>query len=499
MCTLIAVTIATTMNTNIEDSHYGFQHPLSSRYSSKEMLFNFSDHNRYTTWRHLWYNLAKAQSELELHIPTEALNEMSMHISDPINYKNVETEEKLKLHDVMAHLTEWGRVCPTAKPILHLGATSCDITDNTDCILIKKALIIIIQKLLHLNTYLSMFCEKWKSQPTLGYTHFQSAQLTTVGKRACIWLQDFVSDLNAIQRAHDELLFRGLKGTTGTQASFLALFSGDESQVKRLEKRFSSLSGFDNVYPITGQTTPRKSDIDVLAPLASLAASAHKMCTDIRLLAHSKQLEEPFEETQIGSSAMAYKRNPMKSERVCSLSRYLMTLVGNAYHTAANQWLERSLDDSANRRIIISEGFLCADAILKTLLAIVNKDGISVNPMILNAHIQKEIPFLATEKILMAIVAAGGDRQIAHEHIREMSIQMKKSELENNDLLERIKSDPYFEPIWNEIDDLAHPSLFTGLACNQVEEYLCNVVNPLLSRYKKEYEIKEQIRTRLDV
>ncbi|KGG52175.1 hypothetical protein DI09_1p250 [Mitosporidium daphniae] len=462
----------------------------------------FSDNCKYSLWRQLWFNLAKAQYHCGVSCPgltCTALDEMELHLLDPIDYDQVQSEEKRLKHDVMAHLSVWGSICPLAKPIMHLGATSCDITDNADCIIARNALKIILARLYGVIRCLRDFSMQWNAQPTLGYTHFQSAQLTTVGKRAATWLQDLVSDFTTISQKIDQCKMRGLKGTTGTQASFVFLFGGvgvpsnDTLQsIDQMENLFCSYSGFDRdrIYPVTGQTTPRKFDIEILAPLASLAATANKICTDIRLLAHSKQLEEQFSEFQVGSSAMAYKRNPIKSERCCSLSRHLMAITGNAYTTLANQWLERSLDDSASRRITIAESFLCADSILLLLFSIIS--NLQVYPEVLNSLIGKEFHFQATEAILMAVVKKGGDRQVAHEIIRSLSMEINQRRMsahqyadgfedETIPLLDRLKSHPYFAEA-----DLSTitADLICGRASQQTTSYIQNTVDPILEKYQ---------------
>ncbi|KAJ3808533.1 L-Aspartase-like protein [Lentinula aff. lateritia] len=459
-----------------------YQTPLSSRYASKEMAHLFSPSNRFFTWRKLWLNLAIAEKELGLPISDEAISQMkdNLHLT-PEQFDVAAAEEKKRRHDVMAHVYTFGTVAPAAARIIHLGATSCYVTDNADLIFLRDGLDYLIRSLYVLISRLSGFASKYRDLPTLGFTHFQPAQLTTVGKRATLWIQELLWDLRNIKRAREDLGFRGVKGTTGTQASFLALFDGDHEKVESLDKRVTQLSGFDYAYPVTSQTYSRKIDIDVLAPLASLGATAHKIATDIRLLANLKEIEEPFESTQIGSSAMAYKRNPMRSERVCSLSRHLMVLHQNALMTASVQWFERTLDDSANRRITLPEAFLTADIVLSTLQNI--SEGLVVYPRVIARRISQELPFMATENIIMALVKAGGDRQEAHEKIRvlshEAAHQVKQLGLEN-DLIERVTRDPYFDPIKDQLDSLLDPKSFVGRAPEQVERFLREWVDPVL-------------------
>ena len=394
-------------------------------------------------------------------------------------------EEKKRRHDVMAHVHVFGLHAPAAAGIIHLGATSCYVTDNADLIFLRDACDIILPKLAVVIDRLAKFANDYKSMAVLGWTHFQPAQLTTVGKRATLWLQELLWDLRNITRARNDIGFRGVKGTTGTQASFLALFEGDHDKVEKLDQRVTELSGFKDAYPVTGQTYSRKVDIDVLGPLASFGATAHKIATDIRLLANLKEVEEPFEKDQIGSSAMAYKRNPMRSERVCSLARHLMAIHQNALMTASVQWFERTLDDSANRRVTLPEAFLTTDIILTTLQNVT--EGLVVYPAIIRRRIAQELPFMATENLIMAIVKKGGDRQEAHEKIRVLSHQagrVVKEEGGENDLIERVRKDPYFEPIVADLDKLLDPSTFVGRAPEQVDRFLKDYVQPALAPYK---------------
>ncbi|KAH6904407.1 adenylosuccinate lyase [Coprinopsis sp. MPI-PUGE-AT-0042] len=464
------------------ESFETYQTPLSSRYASKEMAHLFSPAKRFSTWRELWLSLAIAEKELGLPIPDEAIEQMKNNLNlTPEQFEIAAAEEKKRRHDVMAHVHTFGKVAPAAAGIIHLGATSCYVTDNADLIFLRQGLTLLIKSLSILISRLSTFASEYASLPTLGFTHFQPAQLTTVGKRATLWIQELLWDLRNLKRAREDVGFRGVKGTTGTQASFLTLFDGDHDKVEELDRRVTKLSGFEYAYPVTSQTYSRKVDADVLAPLASLGATAHKIATDIRLLANLKEIEEPFESTQIGSSAMAYKRNPMRSERVCSLARHLMVLHQNALMTSSVQWFERTLDDSANRRITLPEAFLTADIVLSTLQNI--SEGLVVYPKVIARRIAQELPFMATENIIMAIVKKGGDRQEAHEKIRVLSHeaghQVKHLGLEN-DLIDRVRADPYFEPIKAELETLLEPKSFIGRAPEQVAGFLKEWVGPAL-------------------
>mmetsp|Transcript_18907 Transcript_18907/g.19640 ORF Transcript_18907/g.19640 Transcript_18907/m.19640 type:complete len:482 (-) Transcript_18907:209-1654(-) len=469
-----------------------YEHPLVSRYASKEMSFIWSPQKKFSTWRKLWLELAKAEKELGLDISNEQINEMNNHLNDiDFNLAN-EMESKFR-HDVMAHIHVYGLVCPLAMPIIHLGATSCYVGDNTDIIQIKESLCLIRTKIVKVLSILSEFADKYKDLPTLGFTHFQPAQLTTVGKRCTLWMYDFLQDYEEISNLIENLPLRGVKGTTGTQATFLELFEGDHEKVKKLNELVCKSLGFDKWVPVSGQTYSRKIDYRVLSALSSLGQSAYKMAGDIRLLASMKQVEEPFGKDQIGSSAMAYKRNPMRSERVCSLSRYLISLPENAAHTHANQWFERTLDDSANRRITLPEGFLCADVILSLLSNIA--DGLHVWPAVIRSHIEMELPFMATEVILMQCVKAGGDRQILHEAIRQHSMESGRVVKEfglKNDLLERIKNDPLFAAVHDKLDSLLDPILFVGRAPEQVTEFLNESIRPVLENYSNEVNSLKQ-------
>ncbi|AMD18896.1 HBL006Cp [Eremothecium sinecaudum] len=462
--------------------------PLSSRYASEEMSSLFSSRNRFSTWRKLWLNLAIAEKELGLTVITnEAIEQLKehLHISDE-EIIAASKQEAIVRHDVMAHVHTFGETCPAAAGIIHLGATSCFVTDNADLIFLRDAYDIIIPKLANVIDRLAKFALEYKDLPVLGWTHFQPAQLTTLGKRVTLWIQELLWDLRNFVRARNDIGFRGVKGTTGTQASFLSLFHGDHEKVEALDKRVAELLGFDIVYPVTGQTYSRKVDIDVLAPLSSFAATAHKMATDIRLLANLKEIEEPFEKSQIGSSAMAYKRNPMRCERVCSLARHLGTLFSDAVQTASVQWFERTLDDSAIRRISLPSAFLTADILLTTLSNI--SSGLVVYPKVIERRIKSELPFMATENIIMAMVEEGVSRQEVHEAIRVLSHQaaaVVKEEGKDNDLIERVKNDEFFKPVWNKLDMLLDPSTFVGRAPQQVEKFINNDVADALAPFQE--------------
>lgn len=468
-------------------SWHSWQSPLSGRYASKEMSSLFSNATRFSTWRLLWLNLAIAEKELGLPIPDAAINEMRANLElDDEQMRLAAEEEKKRRHDVMAHVHVFGLKCPTAAPFIHLGATSCYVTDNADLIFLKRAFDLVIPKLAVVISRLAAFAQKHRAQPTLGFTHMQPAQLTTVGKRACLWIQELLWDLRNLVRARDDLGFRGVKGTTGTQASFLSLFDGDHAKVKALDKRVTTLSGFSYAYPVTGQTYSRKIDVDALHALVSLSASALKMATDIRLLCHLKEVEEPFEKDQIGSSAMAYKRNPMRSERVCGLARWLGNMGNSARETSGSQWMERTLDDSANRRMTLPEGFLTTDVILTLLQNIT--EGLVVYPAIIGRRIASELPFMATENVIMAMVRAGGDRQVCHEEIRVLSHQaakVVKEEGGDNDLIERIRANAYFAPVHAKLDELLDPRSFVGRAPEQVDDFLEEWVAPALAPYQE--------------
>ncbi len=459
-------------------SYERFSSPLVSRYAGERMARFFSPAAKVRTWRRLWIALAEAQKELGLSITDEQLSQMRAH-ADGVNFERaMELEHELR-HDVMAHVHAFGEQCPAARPIIHLGATSCDVGDNADLVAIRGGLGVLAQRLVAAIERLARFADEHKALATLGFTHYQPAQLTTVGKRACLWLWDLVMDYEAVEAARTGLKFRGIKGTTGTQASFLRLFEGDHEKVKRLEQMVAGKMGFAEVQPVTGQTYTRKVDSQILAVLSGIAQSAHKFANDLRLLANQKEMEEPFETSQVGSSAMAYKRNPMRSERMTGLARVLIHLAPAAAATAAEQWLERTLDDSAARRIVLGEGFLAADGILRLYQNIV--EGLVVYPKMIARHIAAELPFMATENVLMAAVKAGGDRQTLHEAIRRHShdaARNVKVEGGENDLLERLKSDPAFAKV--DIDAELEPARFIGRAPQQVDEFLREHVAPIL-------------------
>lgn len=460
-----------------------YDSPLCSRYASADMQRLFSDDVKFSTWRRLWLELARAEKDLGLAITDAQVAELAAHLTD-INYEMARAEEKKRRHDVMAHVHTYGAVCPNAAPIIHLGATSCYVTDNTDLIVMRDGLRMLCEKLARVIDRLSHFAVQHRATPTLGFTHFQAAQLTTVGKRACLWLQDLLMDLSELERTANDLRFRGVKGTTGTQASFLTLFHGDHAKVEELDRRVSAAFGFNNPLIVTGQTYTRKIDTAVVTALAGIGASAHKMATDLRLLAHLKEIEEPIEKDQIGSSAMAYKRNPMRAERICSLSRHLMSLVQDAYATHSIQWMERTLDDSAARRIYLPEAFLAADAVLNILQNVC--EGFDVHEAVIRRHIRDELPFMATENVIMAMVEAGGDRQHTHERIRVLSREAAaevKDHGRDNDLIQRIRNDAFFKPVHSQLDALLDPTTFIGRAPQQVDRFIASEVQPALATY----------------
>ena len=455
-----------------------YSNPLVSRYASKAMVKIFSPNARYSTWRRLWATLAREQMKLGLQVTEEQVNEMDQHLSD-IDFDNVSKYEKELRHDVMAHVKAYGDVAPKASGIIHLGATSCFITDNADLILNQQACELLAGKVSTLLEVLGDFCEKHKAQPCLGWTHFQPAQLTTVGKRATLWAQDLLFDLKDLRHYLKTLPFRGVKGTTGTQASFLELFDGDFEKVKQLDENLARHFAFSKTISVSGQTYTRKLDEKLMAILAGIASSASKFANDIRLLMHLRELEEPFQEKQIGSSAMAYKRNPMRSERICSLSRHVQSQWSVIAQTVSNQWLERTLDDSACRRIAIPEAFMGVDALLSIVHEVAS--GIVIYPSRINARIKQELPFMSTEKIIMECVKKGGDRQEAHEAIRTHSMDVRVALDEGasvNDLVERLKNDPVFANIKDEIDGWMDPMRFTGAASMQVDDFLNNDLRP---------------------
>jgi adenylosuccinate lyase len=469
-------------NTNIYTS------PLVERNASKEMAELFGPQKKFSTWRRVWLELAKAQRKLGLKITRAQISQMAKHLDD-INFKKAAEFERKVRHDVMAHIHTFAEAAPKAAPIIHLGATSCDITDNADLIIIRDGLQITAGKLAGVINLLARFSKKYRSLPTLGFTHYQPAQLTTVGKRATLWCYEFALDLNEVEHRLDTLPFRGIKGTTGTQASFLALFDGDHKKVERLDKMVASAFGFKNTCAVTGQTYQRKIDTLVINALASIAQSAQKLCTDLRLLANLKEIEEPFEKSQVGSSAMAYKRNPMRCERVTALSRFVLSLATSPAMTASQQWLERTLDDSANRRIVIPEAFLAVDGILEILTNVL--DGLVVYPKVIASHVAAELPFMATENILMAAVKAGGHRQEIHEKIRRHSHEAAaqvKQQGKPNDLIGRLKSDPAFARV--DFAKVLNPAHYIGLAPHQVDKFIKEVVTPVTRRYRSQLNRK---------
>ncbi|MDO4284941.1 MAG: adenylosuccinate lyase [Eubacteriales bacterium] len=467
--------------------------PLSERYASREMQYIFSPDMKFGTWRKLWVALAEVEHELGLQITQEQIDELKEHVND-INYEEAKAREKVVRHDVMSHVYAYGLQCPKAKGIIHLGATSCYVGDNTDIIVMREALRLVRRKLVNVLAELAKFADEYKAQPTLGFTHFQPAQPTTVGKRATLWMQEFCLDLEEIEHVLGSLKLLGSKGTTGTQASFLELFDGDLDKVDRLDPMIAEKMGFPGCYPVSGQTYSRKVDTIVLNALGGIAASAMKMATDIRLLQHLKEVEEPFEKSQIGSSAMAYKRNPMRSERICSLSRYVMIDVLNPAVTSGTQWFERTLDDSANKRLSVPEAFLAIDGILDLCLNVT--DGLKVYPKVIEKRLMSELPFMATENIMMDAVKAGGDRQEMHERIRELSMQagrrVKEEGLDNN-LLELIAADPAFNLSLEELQKTMDPKRYIGCAPHQVEKFLADVIRPILEQNKELLGVKAEI------
>ena len=462
-----------------------YSSPLSERYASKEMQYIFSQDKKFRTWRRLWIALAETERELGLNITEEQIEELKAH-KDDINYEVAKEREKLVRHDVMSHVYAYGVQCPKAKGIIHLGATSCYVGDNTDIIIMTEALRLVRRKLINVINELSKFADQYKDQPTLAFTHFQPAQPTTVGKRATLWLMELVLDLNDLDHVLSTMRLLGSKGTTGTQASFLELFNGHHETIKKIDPMIAEKMGFEGCYPVSGQTYSRKVDSRVVNVLAGIAQSAHKFSNDIRLLQHLKEVEEPFEKNQIGSSAMAYKRNPMRSERIASLANYVMADAMNPMMTSSTQWFERTLDDSANKRISIPEAFLAIDGILDLYLNVV--DGLVVYPKVIYKHMMAELPFMATENIMMDAVKAGGDRQELHERIRELSMEagrnVKVEGLDNN-LLELIAADPAFNLSLEDLKKSMDPSRYTGRAKEQVEEFLEEVIQPILNDNKE--------------
>ncbi len=464
--------------------HDRYTSPLTGRYASKEMQYIFSQDNKFRTWRKLWIALAETEHELGLHITEEQIDELKAH-QDDINYEDAEAREKEVRHDVMSHVYAYGLQCPNAKGIIHLGATSCYVGDNTDIIIMRQGLELVHKKLVNVIHELSRFAMKYKDMPTLAYTHFQPAQPTTVGKRATLWLNELVLDLEDLEYVMSSLKMLGSKGTTGTQASFLELFDGDHAKCRALDQKIAEKMGFTSCYPVSGQTYSRKVDYRVLSVLAGIAQSAHKFTNDIRMLQHMKEVEEPFEKHQIGSSAMAYKRNPMRSERIASLADYVMSDLMNPMLVSSTQWFERTLDDSANKRLSVPEGFLAIDGILDLYLNVV--DGLVVYPKVIRKHLMAELPFMATENIMMDAVKAGGDRQELHEKIRQLSMQAGKTvkeEGKDNNLLELIAQDPSFHLSLEDLEASMKPERYVGRAPQQTEEFITEVIHPILERNK---------------
>ena len=459
--------------------------PLSERYASREMQYIFSPDMKFRTWRKLWIALAETEKELGLPITQEQIDELKAHAED-INYEVAKEREKQVRHDVMSHVYAYGVQCPKAKGIIHLGATSCYVGDNTDIIVMTEALKLVRRKLVNVIAELAKFADAHKALPTLAFTHFQPAQPTTVGKRATLWMQEFLLDLEDLEFVLSTMKLLGSKGTTGTQASFLELFDGDQETIDKIDPMIAEKMGFKECYPVSGQTYSRKVDTRVLNVLAGIAASAHKFSNDIRLLQHLKEVEEPFEKSQIGSSAMAYKRNPMRSERIASLSRFVMVDALNPAITSAAQWFERTLDDSANKRLSVPEGFLAIDGILDLCLNVV--DGLVVYPKVIEKRLRSELPFMATENIMMDAVKAGGDRQELHERIRELSMEAGRNvkvEGKDNNLLELIAADPAFNMSLEDLQKTMDPAKYTGRAAVQVDNFLNKVVNPVLEANKE--------------
>ena len=470
-----------------------YESPLSARYASKEMKYIFSPDKKFRTWRKLWIALAESEKELGLPITQEQIDELKAH-ADDINYEVAQEREKIVRHDVMSHVYAYGVQCPNAKGIIHLGATSCYVGDNTDIIIMTEGLKLIRNKLITVIRNLSKFADEYKALPTLAFTHFQPAQPTTVGKRATLWLQELLMDLEDVEYQLSKAKLLGSKGTTGTQASFLELFDGDHEKCKMLDRKIAEKMGYKACFPVSGQTYSRKLDSQFLNVLAGIAQSAAKFSNDIRLLQHLKEVEEPFEKNQIGSSAMAYKRNPMRSERIGSLSRYVMVDVLNGYFTTATQWFERTLDDSANKRLSVPEAFLAVDGILSLYANVA--DGLVVYPKVIEQRLRKELPFMATENIMMDAVKAGGDRQELHEKIRTLSMEagknVKEKGLENN-LLELIAADPAFNLSLDDLKAAMKPERYTGRAKEQVDEFLAEVIQPILDANKEDLGVKAEI------
>ncbi len=469
-------------------SHDTYENPLITRYASSAMSRLFGAQHKHSTWRRLWVALAEAEAELGLPITASQIEELRTHV-DKIDFDSAASYERQLRHDVMAHVHAYGDQCPAARPIIHLGATSCFVTDNADLLIFRESLELVSQRLAAVIDGLGRFAAKYRDLPTLGFTHLQPAQPTTVGRRACLWAYDLALDLTEIEHRLSALCARSTKGTTGTQASFLQLFDGDHNKVRQLEQLVAQKMGFSTTYAVTGQTYPRKVDAQIVDSLAGIAGSAHKAATDLRILAHRKELEEPFEKDQIGSSAMAYKRNPMRSERICGLARFVMSLQSSTSATVATQWMERTLDDSANRRLVIPQAFLAIDAVLILYQNVVS--GLVVYPEVIARNLREELPFMATENILMVAVAAGGDRQDLHERIRQHSQAAAAQVKEHgraNDLVDRLQSDPAFADV--DITAAIHPPSLTGRSAEQVNEFLAEVVEPIRQRYPLEQAIE---------
>ncbi len=475
-------------------SHDRYESPLNSRYASKEMQYIFSPDFKFRTWHSLWIALAETEKELGLDITQEQIDEMKAH-ADEVDYETAAAREKLVRHDVMAHVYAFGEQCPKAKPIIHLGATSCYVGDNTDVIIMTTALRLVRKKMVNLLDALARFAAEQKSRPCLAFTHFQPAQPTTLGKRATLWMMDLLMDFEQLEFMLTQMRLLGSKGTTGTQASFLELFNGDHEKCLALDRRIAEKMGFSACFPVTGQTYPRKLDWQVTAVLSGIAQSAAKFSSDLRLLQHMKEVEEPFEKNQIGSSAMAYKRNPMRSERIASLARYVIVDALNPAVTASAQWFERTLDDSANKRISVPEAFLAVDAILELYINVVS--GLVVYPKMIERHLLAELPFMATENIMMEAVKKGGDRQELHEKIRQHSMEagkVVKVQGGENDLIERIAADDSFGMSRDEILALIDPKAFVGRSPEQVEEFLASAVRPVLERYSDQLGLEVEIK-----
>ncbi|MDO5579968.1 MAG: adenylosuccinate lyase [Planctomycetia bacterium] len=476
----------------MDDKNLIYENPLISRYASREMGMLFGAQKKFSTWRRLWVALAEIESELGLPITQDQIDELKKHVDD-IDFEKAAEYEKSLRHDVMAHVHTYGDLCPNARGIIHLGATSCFVTDNTDAILYKEALQLIRKRIITVVDRLASFASKYRSLPCLGFTHLQPAQPTTVGKRACLWAYDLLMDLDDLEHRLDTIKTLGNKGTTGTQASFLKLFNGDHEKVRLLEKRFCEKIGFRAPFAVTGQTYPRKLDSQIVDVLSGISQSAHKFATDLRILAHRKEMEEPFEKNQIGSSAMAYKRNPMRSERICSLARFVISLQSSPANTLAVQWMERTLDDSANRRLVLPQSFLAVDALLIIYQNIV--ENMVVYPKVIEKNLLSELPFMATENILMAAVEKGGDRQELHEHIRQHSVAaaaVVKQEGGANDLLDRLKKDEAFAAV--DIDAELKPERFIGRAPEQVDDFIAEQVDPVRSKYEGSFANDAELR-----